>query len=178
MSPSPPHMTLAASETFHWSADQAPPQAEGCFCCVCHVGTQPQARVWLCTRECACIWAHLAALTGVHAVMEPRGDVAAHLTQKHHTSGFYQRSTQPSSERETQRQGAGGGSREASGYLLVNVPVKPQGLLATVGWLKVADDAVVIWAAAALFASGNWKTNFGEGVPPLRSPLCFRGPIS
>lgn len=65
-----------------------------------------------------------------------------------------------------------------SGYLLVNVPVKPQGLLATVGWLKVADDTVDTWATGALFTSGNWKTNFGEGVPPLRSPRCLRGPIS
>lgn len=46
------------------------------------------------------------------------------------------------------------------------------------GWLKVADDTVDTWATGALFTSGNWKTNFGEGVPPLRSPRCLRGPIS
>lgn len=37
------------------------------------------------------LWSHLAALAGMHAIMEPRCDVPAHLTQKHHTSGFCER---------------------------------------------------------------------------------------
>ncbi len=63
-------------------------------------------------------------------------------------------------------------------YLLVNVPVNPQGLLAAVGWLYVADDTVVTWATGALLTSGNWKKVLGEGVPPPCSPLCFTAPIS
>lgn len=35
--------------------------------------------------------------------MEPRCDVPTHLTQKHHTSGLYERSTHPSSETELQQ---------------------------------------------------------------------------
>lgn len=38
---------------------------------------------------------------------------------------------------------------------LVKVPVRPQGLLATVGWLWTAGDTDVTWATGALLTSGN-----------------------
>lgn len=60
----------------------------------------------------------------------------------------------------------------------MKVPVRPQGLLATVGWLWVAGETEVTWATGALVTSGNWKTMRGEGFPPTCSALCFRAPIS
>lgn len=63
-------------------------------------------------------------------------------------------------------------------HSLVKVPLRPQDLLATVGWLWVAGDTVVTWATGALFTSGNWKTMRGEELPRPDSALCFRGPIS
>lgn len=49
------------------------------------------------------VGSHLAALTGVHTVMEARCDVPTHLAQKHHTSGFYERSIYIIRERNTVR---------------------------------------------------------------------------
>lgn len=61
---------------------------EGCLLCHCVFCTQWKGKTW---HNITFLWSHLAALAGMHAIMEPRCDVPAHLTQKHHTSGFCER---------------------------------------------------------------------------------------
>lgn len=47
---------------------------------------------------------HLAAFTGVYAVMEPRGNVPAHLAQEHHTSGLWKKRHNDCDQREKSNQ--------------------------------------------------------------------------
>lgn len=48
---------------------------------------------WTQRRNTVFVGSHLAAFTGVHAIMEPRCDVPAYLTQKHHTSSLCDKDT-------------------------------------------------------------------------------------
>lgn len=75
----------------------------GVFCgTVLYIAT---TKTW---RNTSFIQSHLAAFTGVHAVMEPGCDVPTHLTQKHHTSGLCEKGIRPSSGREIWWQSANG----------------------------------------------------------------------